>query len=364
MSAQHTNAYDAGFQAILDKAYSEEASDIHIEPLRDELVVRIRVDGVLHKIQSITDERFRARFLEIAKRTCRFDMGVIGAPQDKRFSTEFPPLDYRAALIPLLEGESIVLRLLERNRDFSLESYRMREDAKVDLASALTKRDGLIIVSGPTGSGKSTLLYSAMSALDRASLKVCTLEDPVEYRLSGVTQSEVDASKGRTFGTLLRALMRGDPDVILVGEIRDEETAEAAIHAAKTGHLVLSTVHASSVDEIEARLGGLGVSRELYQASLRFASAQRLVPKQCPHCRVPDPERLALVQAVFGEVDFVPQKATGCDNCQGRGIAGRVLLFEWQHKTRDGLSSRGGLQAEALASLRKGDIHATVAAGY
>ncbi len=360
-----SSVFRRAIDEILCEAAEQGASDIHFEPLSDRVQIRIRVDGVLWTLREMTDQRRRTRLMEAVKRACNFDMGQVGVPQDARFGTvaPLPYMDYRAALTPLLEGEKIVLRLLERAKEFDLDKYRLRNDAKTDLREALAKRDGLIIVSGPTGSGKSTLLYNAMGSLDRKKLNTVTAEDPVEYRLAGICQSQVDRSRGVDFAGLLRSFLRADPDVILVGEIRDCETAEAALHAASTGHLVLSTVHANSTAEISERLEGLGVNRGLYEANLRFASAQRLVSRNCTACRVPDPDAQPLVQATFG-VDVVPMRGVGCGQCQGRGIAGRALLFEWQHRSKDEIVSQETLQAEAQRALCRGDIDAHNACGY
>ncbi len=339
------------------------ASDLHFEPFEQELRIRMRVDGVLWPEQTITDQRRRTRLMELIKRECGFNLGKIGEPQDARFSTETPCYDYRAALVPVMGGEKIVLRFLQRQKQFDLATYPMRDDAKADLRMALSKRDGLIVVSGPTGSGKSTLLYNALSAINRNQLNVVTIEDPVEYRLDGVSQSQVHRHKGVGFAALLRSFMRADPDVILVGEIRDQETATAALHAAATGHLVATTVHANSSAEIATRLEGLGISPALYRANLRFASAQRLVGKNCPHCRVPDERGAQLVSAMLGE-QLMPQIGRGCEACQGRGILGRVLLFEWISRVGTQLQGHDTLAQQALQFLEVGDVSAHAVCGY
>lgn len=361
------SAFDGSFRRVLHRAAELEASDIHFEPLEDRLRIRVRVHGRLLTLQEVDDPARVARLMEVVKKGCGFNLGLRGEPQDARFSRSDLPYDYRAALVPIMEGESIVLRLLARDREFDLDAYPLRMDAKADLRVALQKRDGLIIVSGPTGSGKSTLLYNALGSLDRERLKIGTIEDPVEYRLDGVCQSQVDRAKGASFAGLLRAFMRADPDVILVGEIRDEETAEAALHAAATGHLVLSTVHANSAEDIAVRLEGLGVERAKYEANLRFASAQRLAPKLCPSCAVPDEKGSALVKAVFNE-DLIPMRSDGCEACGNTGVSGRVLLFEWQalERTATGreLRLKDTLEAEAVRLLREGQIDAATACGY
>ena len=287
--------------------------------------------------------------------------------QDSRFQADDVPFDLRASLVPTLFGEKIVLRILERNKKFSLAHYPMPEEAKGLLRMVLERWQGLILVTGPTGSGKTTLLYSALSEIDRTENNVHTLEDPVEYTLDGVVQTPI-TRKGVRFAEALSSLMRQDPDCILVGEIRDEETAEAAIHAASTGHLVFSTVHANSAEESIDRLAGFGVSRDLIEANLLYASAQRLVPKSCPHCRANEADAQDLVRAVFGE-DLMPQKGVGCSACNGTGVKGRVLFFEYivkesQDDGRKVLKRHGSLKECALAALKKGDVNAQNACAF
>jgi len=263
-------------------------------------------------------------------------------------------------------GEKIVLRLLEQNKEFNLHAYQLREDAKRDLFLALSKWQGLIIVSGPTGSGKSTLLYSALGVIDRIENNVHTIEDPIEYSLPNLNQTQI--VKGTMgFADVIRSLLRQDPDVILVGEIRDEETARAAIHAASTGHLVLTTVHANSANEIMERMEGLGIRKELLMANMLFSSAQRLVPKVCQHCIEEDPDSQDLVQAIYGE-RLMPKKGRGCEKCNG-GIKGRVLFFEWITRERSPDDGRfvtvahDSIHKQALHYLREGLIDATAACG-
>ncbi len=359
------NAFGNAFEQLLGLAVSAGASDIHLEPMSGLLRARIRVHGRLKTVREIVDAPRADRLMEVAKRECGFDLGSIGVPQDSRFARDDLGHDFRAALIPVLDGEKIVLRLLQRDQRFDLDKYQLRADAKLDLRTALVKSDGLIVVSGPTGSGKSTLLYNALGSLDRAALNVGTIEDPVEYRLAGLSQSPVNRARGGSFAGLLRAFMRGDPDVILVGEIRDHETAEAAMHAASTGHLVLSTVHANSAMEIEERLEGLGVRRELYRSNLRFASAQRLMPRLCPACRVKDPEGSALVSAAYEE-ELVAYDAKGCAECRKTGVVGRVLLFEWLRRDRSSgeLALQDTLRREAMKHVILGEISARAACSF
>jgi type II secretory ATPase GspE/PulE/Tfp pilus assembly ATPase PilB-like protein len=356
--------FEEYFKHVISEAWTAGASDVHIEPFGDGLIIKFRIDSVLHVFEEQKDPQFVKRLKEVVKRLCNFDMGIAEVPQDRRFAPDGFPFDCRVSLCPTLHGEKIVLRLLERNKAFDLKSYQLPEAAKRDLVEALAKWQGMIILSGPTGSGKSTLLYSALSTIDRIANNTHTIEDPIEYALPHLNQTA--AVRGKlSFADIIRSLLRQDPDVILVGEIRDEETAEAAVHAASTGHLVLTTVHANSAAEIVDRLEGLGVSRQVILANLLFASAQRLVPRLCEHCSEEDDAARLRVQVTFG-LDLVPKRARGCPACRG-GVKGRVLLFEWLKRVREGqrysLAQQGDIRAQAADYLRRGAIDADNACG-
>lgn len=355
---------------LIGLAIRQGASDIHIEPHEDRLRVRARVNGVLTTLQEVRDEKFRERLLMQAKRSCGFDMGRCAVPQDSRFTAKEFGFDFRASLIPTLHGEKIVLRLLERNKPFSLETYPLPCEAKVALQRALSRWQGLILVTGPTGSGKTTLLYSALASLDRKTNNVHSLEEPVEYQLDGLNQTPV--TERLRFAQGVTALMRQDPDVILIGEIRDLETAHAAVHAANTGHLVLSTLHANSALESITRLEGLGVDPHMLRANLLYASAQRLVPKLCTVCREPDLNAVSSAGAhglVAFSKDFSPMKALGCGKCRGTGIDGRILFFEaLVQEANDtqlpGFRQLGSLRACAMESLKEGKIDVQTASAF
>jgi type II secretory ATPase GspE/PulE/Tfp pilus assembly ATPase PilB-like protein len=363
------SAFVEAFHRLLSQAHEQGASDIHIEPRAEALVVRFRVDGRLCEVQRVTEETHRKRWAEVIKRECRLDTGKLGLPQDVRFSMDEPACDFRVALVPGADGgEKLVLRLLPREVRFDLASYRMPEAAKADLRQALGKQDGLILVSGPTGSGKTTLLYNALAALDPTQRVIYTLEDPVEYRLPGLWQCQVQREKGVGFAELLRAMMRADPDVMLVGEVRDAETAEAAFHAAKTGHLVLSTVHANTAAEVAERMADLGISRATYDATVRFVSAQRLLPRVCEGCRVEDPEGCALLAAALGSVAGA-FTGKGCAACRELGTKGRVLLMGWEARRvkssgRPEIVPQITLAEAARQAAEKGVVRAADAAGY
>lgn len=343
-------------------AFVHGASDIHIEPGSQHTRIRIRVDGTLRQIRSL-DRDVSPLFLEQAKQMLGFNMAISGVAQDAAWNHPEESADFRCNLIPTKYGEKICLRVLERGKSFHLNTYPLNEAAKHDLFRLIEKKSGLIIVSGPTGSGKSTLLYSILGSLDRDALNISTVEDPVEYELAGLNQVPIRPSKGFRFAEALRALMRQDPDVVMVGEIRDEETAEAAIHAASTGHLVLTTVHANSAIEIENRLTGLGIKKEPLLASLLFASAQRLPRALCPQCKEDAPEDLPLIEFLFNaKPTFMPKKACGCEACEQTGIKGRRMLFEYLKKDESipekPIIAALGLKQEALALVEKGEISA------
>lgn len=355
--------FHAFFAHVLREAAEVKASDVHFEPFEGSLVIKFRVDSVLRVVRRETDGEHVKRLQEVIKQACGFNMGIAGVPQDTRFAPSGGTFDCRASLCPTLHGEKIVLRLLEREKTFDLEAYSLPAAAKRDLQAALNKWQGAIIVSGPTGSGKTTLLYSALGTIDRIANNVHSIEDPIEYSLPNLNQTQVEDRMG--FAGVIRSLMRQDPDVILVGEVRDEETAEAMVHAAATGHLVLTTVHANSAREVLTRLEGLGVRREMIEANILFASAQRLAPRLCSRCSEPDEDGRDRVRAALG-VELVPRKARGCSGCRN-GVEGRVLLFEWLTKEREEgqsrLVQRGDIRSEAVRLLREGMIDADAACG-
>ncbi len=367
MDLSTSRAFEEYFNHMLHKAVESGASDVHIEPFPGVFQIKFRVDGVLRFFdKQILDTKRLERFAEVTRKMCGFDMGKDGKPLDARFSIPSLPYDFRSSLCPTMYGEKIVLRLLQKNKAFDLRTYPLRDDAKACLGRALNRSQGMIIVSGPTGSGKTTLLYNALSVIDRIANNVHSIEDPIEYSLPNLGQTQVTHGS-LSFAEVLRSLMRQDPDVILVGEIRDEETARSAIHASCTGHLVLSTVHANSAAEIVERMEGLGVKRDLFLANLAFASAQRLVSKNCPHCTEDDPDSIPLVRAVFGD-DAIPKRGRGCEHCGNSGIKGMVLLFEWLTRERDGSGNKvikphDSLLNQSRYYMREGVINAENACG-
>jgi type IV pilus assembly protein PilB len=367
MDLSTSRAFENYFHHVLQKAVECGSSDVHVEPFPGMFQIKFRVDGVLRVFdRQILDNKRIERFAEVTRKICGFDMGKDGKPLDARFCVPLLPYDFRSSLCPTMHGEKIVLRLLQKNKTFDLQTYPLRDDAKSDLLRAINRSQGMILVSGPTGSGKTTLLYNALSAIDRIANNVHSIEDPIEYSLPNLGQTQISHGV-LSFAEVLRSLMRQDPDVILVGEIRDEETARAAIHASCTGHLVLSTVHANSASEIVERMEGLGVNRDLFLANLAFASAQRLVSKNCSFCSEEDPDSVALVRAVFEE-DIVPKQGKGCEHCGNSGVKGMVLLFEWMTRERDNLGKKiikthDSIRNQSKYYMQEGVINAQNACG-
>lgn len=322
MNLAFENPYDSLFRDVLLRAKEQKASDVHIQPERDGVQVRFRIHGELIPFKWIP-EIHKVIFLQEAKRLSQCSIGISGRAQDARFSIQELALDVRVNLIPSLFGEKLVFRLLDQTRQFSLEAMGLEISAKAAIEKALGCGDGVCLITGPTGSGKTTLLYSALEALNRQAMNIVTIEDPVEYTFPGITQVQV--SQRLTFADSLRAMLRQDPDVILVGEVRDRETAELCFQAASTGHLVLSTLHANDSKEVVRRLQGLGVERDAIQSCLRFSSAQRLLPKLCPHCS--QTVSNDTLPSIGGETPSYRRRSQGCGRCD-RGLVGMVPVLE------------------------------------
>ena len=316
--------------SMLSEAVRRRASDIHIEPGVDEMRVRYRIDGVLHDVNSppkalqgpVVSRITIMRGLNIAEKRL---------PQDGRLqlTVEARPLDVRVSTLPAMHGESIVMRLLDRGQPIrGVAEMGLAPESQPLWDELIHRPHGMILVTGPTGSGKTTTLYSALGVLNQTDRKLITVEDPVEYQLSGVNQVLVKSSIGLTFAAGLRAMLRQAPDVIMVGEIRDQETAQIAIQAALTGHLVLSTLHTNDAPSTVTRLIDMGVAPFLVASTVQGILAQRLVRKICPNCRITD-NSSEEERAFLGEPD-IPQviRSNGCDTCHGSGYFGRIGLFE------------------------------------
>ena len=326
------SAYAELFRSSVRAANGAHASDIHIEPKPNGVDIRFRVSGEMQAPWKQVDADHKVGFLAAVKKEAGLQIGVSGRPQDGRCAVTGVPIDLRVSLIPTIFGEKIVLRLLNSNREFSLACLSLAQQTLGDIEVALKCRNGVILISGPTGSGKTTTLYSMLGSLDTSRMNIITLEDPVEYTVPGVNQVRV--SPKVSFGSALRAVLRQDPDVILVGEIRDDETAQLAFRAASTGHLVLSTVHANGAIEVVGRLKGLGLDRMTLAENLRFSAAQRLIARLCQQCSIPAPQ--TLIEHVVGpdgatqlpEANWRMRSLSGCQSCHS-GLVGRRPVIEY-----------------------------------
>lgn len=362
---QTLNAFEERFYENIKKAVEMKASDIHFEPHLEKYIVSVHLDQIRYDIDEITGTREQFnRFAEVVKEKCNFDMNIIGVEQDKSFSIPKLKYNFRANLLPVNFGEKICLRLLESNKQFSLDSYNLRNDAKEDLKLCLSKKQGLIVVSGPTGSGKTTLLYNSLSYLSPIKNNICTIEEPIEYVIDRINQSSTNKKRNVTFSSLLRGLMRQHPNVILIGEVRDADTAQAAIQAANTGHLVLTTVHANSAKEVFTRMLDFGVNKRVLKSNLLFSSAQRLIPKNCENCLVYEQDNIYVrkLNKILSS-NFKIKKSNGCEKCRN-GIKGVELVFEWG--TRDFsieknlfcFEMKSNLKAQIKSLLEEGKINA------
>ncbi len=319
---------------VLAEAIERRATDVHFEPFEDVLRVRYRVDGVLQEA-NIPHEvrRFQAAIVSRLKILSRLDIAEKRLPQDGRIKLKVSgrEVDVRVSVIPMLHGEAVVLRLLDRSAALlGLEHLGMSPDDRRLFEQILLLPHGIVLVTGPTGSGKTTTLYAALSRINDIERKIVTIEDPIEYHLHGINQIQVSNKAGLTFARGLRSILRHDPDVILVGEIRDIETAEIAVQSSLTGHLVFSTLHTNDAPGALTRLVDMEVEPYLVASSLEMVLAQRLVRTICPQCKEPaGPAEAARLGAELGaDVPEVFYQGRGCRRCQGSGYLGRTGIFE------------------------------------
>lgn len=315
-------------ELILRQALERRASDVHIEPGAKGMRVRLRIDGVLHPLSSLPVTQ-PAALLARLKILGGLDIAERRLPQDGQFSLAIAgqSASFRLATLPVYGGEKAVIRLLQsESAALSLDKLGLPPAQLRLFTAALAQPQGLILVTGPTGSGKTFTLYSGLSALNRPEKNLCSVEDPIEIPLSGINQTQIHNRKGLDFNRVLRALLRQDPDVIMVGEIRDAETAEIAVKAAQTGHLVLSTLHTNSTAETLTRLRQMGIPGYLLGPALKLIVAQRLVRRLCPHCRQPA-QAVAHYPPEIWPGTLQTWRAPGCDHCFS-GYFGRLALFE------------------------------------
>jgi type IV pilus assembly protein PilB len=325
--------------SVIFQAAEDGASDIHFEPLEDALLVRFRVDGVLHEVQRIP-KRMAPGVTTRLKVLAKLDIAERRKPQDGRISLNAAAagrtMDVRVATLPTVEGESIVMRLLDKSKKApTLQELGMSDDMRTALEELIRKPTGALLVTGPTGSGKSTTLYAALTEINRPEINIITVEDPVEYRLSGVNQVQINQKAGLTFATALRSILRSDPDVVMVGEIRDGETAKISIEAALTGHLVLSTLHTNDAPQALTRLGEMGVEPFLIGAAVSAVVAQRLARKLCTHCcemytpSVDELMKARVSREVAAASDgMVFYRKKGCPRCNQTGYKGRIGVYQ------------------------------------
>jgi len=318
---------------LLTQAIKDRASDIHIEPFEKELAVRFRIDGVLYEIIK-PPPRLQASIVSRVKIMAGLNIAEKRIPQDGRIRIRMAgrEVDLRVSTLPVRHGERVVLRILEKGQVFSLDSVGMESTSLDVFRRMITKPHGIILVTGPTGSGKTTTLYSALSEINKPDLNILTIEDPIEYELSGIGQTQVNPKIELTFASALRAHLRQDPDVILVGEIRDKETADNAVQASLTGHLVFSTLHTNDSAGAFTRLTEMGVEPFLVSSSLLMVLAQRLVRRLCPECKAPyEPSDAELFDVGLSRGQLMGQpvyKPVGCPACLRTGYKGRTGIYE------------------------------------
>jgi general secretion pathway protein E len=326
---------------MITRAVETRASDIHIEPFADRLRVRYRYDGILHEVES-PPARLQAAVISRIKIMAHLDIAERRLPQDGRIklTVRGREIDFRVSTIPSLHGETVVLRVLDNTAvEFDYDKLGFAPDIRVAVERSLQSPNGLVLVTGPTGSGKTTTLYTGLLKLNTVSRMIVTVEDPIEYQLAGINQIQVKPQIGLNFANLLRSIVRQDPDVIMVGEIRDLETAQIAIQAALTGHLVLSTLHTNSAAATITRLRDMGVEDFLLTATLRAVLAQRLIRRLCSVCKAPERasaaqiERFSLSRFRAGE-PITLYRAVGCPECRNTGYKGRRAIGEVLVPTR------------------------------
>jgi type IV pilus assembly protein PilB len=316
---------------LIGKAVNDRASDVHLDPQERNLLVRFRVDGVLRETDPV-DRRLHSAVAARIKVMAQLDIAEKRMPQDGSFVVYISGLavDVRVAVVPTKHGEQLVLRLLQRDTKLELPGLGMNNDIESAFLRAIDQPYGAVFTCGPTGSGKTTTLYAALDRLNTGQRSIATIEDPVEYQLPGVMQTEVHSRIGLSFGRGLRTILRADPDVILVGEIRDEETAQIAIQAAMTGHLVLTTLHTNDAAGAIARMRTLGVDPDLLAGSINCIVSQRLARRICEHCREsyePSAEEITSMNLISVS-NPVLYRAGGCLQCGRTGYSGRVALYE------------------------------------
>ena len=319
---------------VIAEALNRRASDIHMEPLEKRFRIRYRIDGVLHEIEN-PPKRLQPTLLSRIKLMANVSIAEKRIPQDGRIAIDVgkKSIDLRVSVLPTAHGESIVMRILDKEGlNLGLPQLGFFSDDQADFERVISLPDGVFLVTGPTGSGKSTTLYSALNYINHPDRKIITVEDPVEYEMSGVNQVGVKREVGMTFAAALRSMLRQAPNIIMVGEIRDKETAEIAINASLTGHMVFSTLHTNDAVSAVSRLVDIGIKPFLVSASVRSVLAQRLVRRICPKCKEPTEPDPRLLNSLGIRPDQILDASfmigAGCDHCNNTGFRGRVGIFE------------------------------------
>ena len=315
---------------VISQAIKARASDIHFEPYEDNFIIRYRVDGILHEVLA-HDSRLSAPIISRLKIIARLDIAERRKPQDGRVSLSLgaKKIDVRVSTLPSSYGERVVLRLLDKqSAQINIADLGLPNSILETYKNALHFSEGIILVTGPTGSGKTTTLYSGLRHISDASQNILTVEDPIEYTLSGIGQTQVNAKAGYDFASGLRSILRQDPDIVMVGEIRDIETAKIAIQASLTGHLVLSTVHTNSAIGAIARLRDMGIESYLLASSIRLVVSQRLVRRLCEDCKAKINPPLSIQKKFLLDPEISIYQPNGCSECNLSGFKGRVALAE------------------------------------
>jgi len=332
---------------ILDYAYRNHVSDIHLQPYDNQLLIRFRIGGILHDILLLPKD-FHQKIINRIKIVAQIRTYEVGKFQDGRFrfTVDDAPTDVRVSIIPAMNGEKAVLRYLSRkNREIQLEEMGFLKDQLQIIKRGFSRPYGMILATGPTGSGKTTTLYGILKKLNRREVNISTIEDPVEFQIPEITQIQVDAMKEITFAKGLRSLLRQDPNIIMVGEIRDQETASIAVNAALTGHLLLSTLHTNDAATVMPRLLDMGIEPFLIASTVNIILAQRLVRKTCRHCQTSEEISYAflstqlpkkILDTYFGKKEQITfYKGVGCSSCQGTGYIGRSAICEVMEVTKE-----------------------------
>ncbi len=321
---------------ILRSAVNEGASDIHIEPMERSVKVRNRIDGVLEE-RIILSKQMHLPIVTRIKIIADMDIAERRVPQDGRVRIKMQgtALDLRLSTYPTMHGEKVVIRILNREKNIGLEQLGLKEDERATFERIISRPHGIFLVSGPTGSGKTTTLYAALQRINSQDRNIVSIEDPIENEIVGVNQAQVNTKAGMTFASALRSILRQDPDVIMVGEIRDSETAEIAVRAAITGHLVFSTIHTNTAMGAVSRLENLGVESFMVASGIIGVMSQRLVRRICSHCsRRVEPDEVKLASLDL-PLDTVVYRGRGCKHCRMTGYSGRIGLFEIVPMTAD-----------------------------